>query len=70
MSSIGADTDVTRVTREMSDPLYCIGRREVLICAMLVLANIKIVFVACYFIFCRPKKDDINVQSDKSFNQC
>ena len=61
LSLTGADRDVTRVAREMSDPLYCIGRREVLICAMLVLANIKIVFVACYFIFCGPKKDDITI---------
>ena len=61
LSLTGADRDVTRAVREMSDPLYCIGRREVIICAMLMLANIKIVFVACYFIFCRPKKDDIIV---------
>ena len=55
----------------MGDPLYCIGKREALLCAMLVLANIKIVFVGCYFLCCRPKKkDDIIVQSDKEFNQC
>ena len=50
--------DVTRIAREMGDPLYCLSRREILLCAMLVLANIKIVFVACYFLCYHPKKKD------------
>ena len=62
---------MTRIAREMGDPLYCIGKREALLCAMLVLLNIKIVFVVCYFLCCRPKKkDNIFVQSDKEFDKC
>ena len=49
---------MTRIAREMGDPFYCISRREALLCAMLVLANIKVVFVACYFLCYRPKKKD------------
>ena len=50
--------NVTRVAREMGDPFYCLSRREILLCAMLVLANIKMVFVTCYCLCYRPKKKD------------
>ena len=54
----GEANDVTWIAREMGDPFYCLSRREILLCAMLVLANIKIVFVTCYFLCYRPKKKD------------
>ena len=50
--------DVTRIAREMGDSFYCLSRREILLCAMLMLANIKMVFVTCYFLCYRPKKKD------------
>ena len=49
---------MTRIAWEMGDPFYCISRREALLCAMLMLANIKVVFVACYFLCYWPKKKD------------
>ena len=62
---------MTRIAQEKGDPFYCISRREALLCAMLVLANIKIVFVACYFLCYQPKKkDDLVVKSDKGFDKC
>ena len=49
----------------MTDPLYCIGRREAIICAMLLLTSIKIVFAVCYIIFCRPEKNDFYTESNQ-----
>ncbi len=61
---------MTRETLEMTDPLYCIGRREAIMCAILLLASIKILFVVCYIIFCRPEKNDFYTESDRIPAQC